>query len=586
MLFLVRPRGVLLSFVRGRRPPAAPRSAPLSCGLALPAPAPPPPCPPSPPDQASAPSGSLPPAGFAVPLGPAAVRDLFRSEILQRRPGLWPLLGVPPVVAWDTLVVLRRWLSYLNSHAGRWTASSRPSCPLLLNGGLVCIWQDFDTVPPVSAPVGCTWSYLPDGSGVLHLTAVALSPAPSAVSAWLLACPCIRCGRPCPLRGTVALPGPGVLAYASPAGSCCWFAAPESGLTGAMAERSAVSFLGSGLRGVLSTGWPRPSRRPPPSPYVWGVGPGFSFSPPCRAYVLPHRPWSARSPGRTAPRVAAHRGLGDRGRFGCPPPAPMSSRPVPAPTGFLRGVQCSAPLPVALPDLLAAAFRSAYTPAGARPRVDLGEASVLRVLSINCGGAVGGPARLTALLVYADPDVVCLQEAASLPQSLGPDLLYRRWCGPPIRGGGLVTLVHRRMLPVKAKAVCLFDSPACLCVTVELSGGAALSVVNLHLPPGTSAAARRGICPPPCSPPPGRCVPPCPRLPGRPAPPCVPAFPVYPGCAPPPLALSPPLPPSFLRAWPSIGGGVRGLPPLAVHQRGAGVFWRSATTGGAGLASS
>ena len=42
----------------------------------------------------------------------------------------------------------------------------------------------------------------------------------------------------------------------------------------------------------------------------------------------------------------------------------------------------------------------------AAPHEDLGAASVLLVLTINCGGAVGGPARLIALLVYADPDVV------------------------------------------------------------------------------------------------------------------------------------------------------------------------------------
>ena len=48
-----------------------------------------------------------------------------------------------------------------------------------------------------------------------------------------------------------------------------------------------------------------------------------------------------------------------------------------------------------------------------------------------------------------------------------------------------MTLVHRPLLPAKAKAACLSDCPACLCVTVELSGGAALSVANLQLPPGT-----------------------------------------------------------------------------------------------------
>ena len=257
---------------------------------------------------------------------------------------------------------------------------------------------------------------------------------------------------------------------------------------------------------------------------------------------------------------------------------------MPAPTGFLRGVQCSTPLPAALPDPLAAAFRSAYAPTGARPREDLGAASVLRVLSINCGGAVGGPARLTALLVYADPDVVCLQEAASMPQSLGPDLSYRRWCGPPVRGGGLVTLVHRRLLPARAKPDCLSDCPACLCVTVELSGGAVLSVVNLHLPPGTSAATRKGIYPPLCRPS-G-----CPVL--APLPVLLATLP--PPHCPPPLRL-----PSVLRWAPlaSLPSYLSSLgrppprprpppPPRSLRRRGAGVFWRPATTGGAGRASS
>lgn len=101
--------------------------------------------------------------------------------------------------------------------------------------------------------------------------------------------------------------------------------------------------------------------------------------------------------------------------------------------------------------------------------------------AVNCGGAASKLPRLVSLILYADADVICLQESA-----------YLLIQGPPIRGGGLLTLIHyRRLHPTARHLQPLLDEHA-IVVSVPISPSAYLSIANLHLPPSLPPAERRG----------------------------------------------------------------------------------------------
>jgi endonuclease/exonuclease/phosphatase family metal-dependent hydrolase len=118
----------------------------------------------------------------------------------------------------------------------------------------------------------------------------------------------------------------------------------------------------------------------------------------------------------------------------------------------------------------------------------------LRLLSINCGGAASKLPRLVALLLHSDPDVVCLQEAGGLDADQLRGLPFRSWHTPPIRGGGLVTLVQLRVLHSPAQVTSPLIADHTLLVSFHTSPEFCVSVANTHLPPGLPSAHRRGIC--------------------------------------------------------------------------------------------
>ena len=165
------------------------------------------------------------------------------------------------------------------------------------------------------------------------------------------------------------------------------------------------------------------------------------------------------------------------------------------PTSLLRGATCSPPTPLPSPynDSL-----HRQSPTGtSSPRPPLSASTTpepLRVLSVNCGGASSKLPRLVALLLFADADVVCLQEAAGFPPDCFCGLPYRSWHGPPLRGGGLVILLHPRRLlqPTPRHPPILDDHLLFLCV--PLTATAHLSIANLHLPPSLASDTRRNLC--------------------------------------------------------------------------------------------
>lgn len=163
------------------------------------------------------------------------------------------------------------------------------------------------------------------------------------------------------------------------------------------------------------------------------------------------------------------------------------------PTSTLRRSQCSPdppPPPTPLSRRLLRHMPLAHSP----PTTSTAPPAPLRILSINCGGAAAKLPRLVALLMYVDPDIICLQEAAALPPADLQGLPYRTWHGPPIRGGGLITMFHPRRLhsPVPTRPP-LLDAHA-LVVTVPLTPSASLSVANMHLPPSLPPTESRSEC--------------------------------------------------------------------------------------------
>ena len=74
------------------------------------------------------------------------------------------------------------------------------------------------------------------------------------------------------------------------------------------------------------------------------------------------------------------------------------------------------------------------------------EDSVCVVMTLNCGSLTGKVPRLVALMTVVEPDVVCVQETwAGFDASELAGLPYAAFTGPKFDGGGLMTLVHRRL---------------------------------------------------------------------------------------------------------------------------------------------
>ena len=53
-------------------------------------------------------------------------------------------------------------------------------------------------------------------------------------------------------------------------------------------------------------------------------------------------------------------------------------------------------------------------------------------------------AQLFALLLYAEADIVCLQEVGPVPHDAFAGFPYKAWWGPPMVNGGVAALLHVR----------------------------------------------------------------------------------------------------------------------------------------------
>ena len=113
---------------------------------------------------------------------------------------------------------------------------------------------------------------------------------------------------------------------------------------------------------------------------------------------------------------------------------------------------------------------------------------------MNCGGLGTKLPQLVALLVHVDPDLVALQEAGTLSPDLIRGLPYQSWHSTPVRGGGLVTLVHHRLLAGGRPVRVPLQQAHALIVSFPLATNAQLSIANLHLPPSLSGPDRRAVC--------------------------------------------------------------------------------------------
>lgn len=118
----------------------------------------------------------------------------------------------------------------------------------------------------------------------------------------------------------------------------------------------------------------------------------------------------------------------------------------------------------------------------------------LRILSVNCGGLGTKLAKFVALTIFADPDLNCLQEAGPIPPDSLSGLPYRAWWGPPVLGGGLVTLAHTRLIVPQNPPTLIIRQLHYVIITLQLTPTLALTIANTHLPPSLPHAVRTSYC--------------------------------------------------------------------------------------------
>jgi hypothetical protein len=165
------------------------------------------------------------------------------------------------------------------------------------------------------------------------------------------------------------------------------------------------------------------------------------------------------------------------------------------PTSLLRTRSCSPPpLPPTLPPG-ASQFQACYPASPLSQRlIDQPQPPPLRILSVNCGSLSTKQPRLLSLVDYVDPDIICLQEIGPLPGDVLTGLPFRSWWGPPVPGGGLVTFIHLRHCTPATKPTTVTAQPHYLIISLPLSPTFALTVANVHLPPGLPSAHRVSHC--------------------------------------------------------------------------------------------
>ena len=115
-------------------------------------------------------------------------------------------------------------------------------------------------------------------------------------------------------------------------------------------------------------------------------------------------------------------------------------------------------------------------------------------LALNCGGLSRKRDRLVTLLVYAEADIVCLQEAGRVTESDVAGLGYRFVAGGVWRCGGLVTLLHNRFVRAGGQLRGVAPRHGYLGVCTTGICGAGVAVAHLPLPPSLAPETRRDVC--------------------------------------------------------------------------------------------
>ena len=112
------------------------------------------------------------------------------------------------------------------------------------------------------------------------------------------------------------------------------------------------------------------------------------------------------------------------------------------------------------------------------------------VMSVNCCSVRLKLPKLVSLILFANPDVVCLQEVWANFDSRSLSVLpFFILSGDLFNGGGLATLVHRRLSHGKAKPE-KDHLRHSLGISLRIAPHAVLTVLNCHFPPGTDNHVR------------------------------------------------------------------------------------------------
>ena len=105
------------------------------------------------------------------------------------------------------------------------------------------------------------------------------------------------------------------------------------------------------------------------------------------------------------------------------------------------------------------------------------------VMSVNCCSVRLKLPKLISLILFANPDVVCLQEVWANFETRSLSVLpYFILCGDLFNGGGLATLAHRRFSCGKAKPE-KDHLRHRLGFSLRIAPHAVLTVINCHFPP-------------------------------------------------------------------------------------------------------
>ena len=166
--------------------------------------------------------------------------------------------------------------------------------------------------------------------------------------------------------------------------------------------------------------------------------------------------------------------------------------PAVLPLSLLRKRTCSPPLLPPTNPAQAASLSAAYSspPLSSRLR-DSTPPPPFRVLSVNCGGLGCMLAQLFALLLYAEADIVCLQEVGPVPHDAFAGFPYKAWWGPPMVNGGVAALLHVRYGVGTTRAIL---QPHYVVISHPVTPSFTLSFASVHLAPSLPTLQRSTCC--------------------------------------------------------------------------------------------